>query len=468
MAKQKSNGPLLATLFIAGFLGAFNANVVSVALPGIMAEFSIDAATAQWLVSGYMMIQAIVITLYPFLSRRFSTRSFFLAALGAFIVGEIGCILAPNYTVLLLFRILQACGGGLLIPTMMGAAVQLAPEGKTGTYLSGGTACVTVGPALAPVVSGVMVTAFGWRACFIAPLALGVIVLAMAWFALRPLSEVDSSLRLDIISLVLVVCTLVPFVYGMGCLTTALVVALIALAASVTFGTLFVRRQNHMEQPYLSVSPFKVAVFSACCIILIIAIMQNFSMSLLLPMHFQTAFGKTALVAGLLVIPPILAMTITTVFSGRLIDRFGVWPLIPLGFVLILAGQICVMFSARAESLVLIVCMASFVYAGAGLVQTPLQTHALKSLPPEENASGVSLINVCMQVAAAIGPALFMGVLASSYAQAELAGANAAASQVAGFTSAIEVAAALAGVGLIAAIVICKPKATQTESRSEN
>ena len=244
----------------------------------------------------------------------------------------------------------------------------------------------------------------------------------------------------------------------MGLLTSAVHIALASLAVSVICGALFVRRQNRLDQPYLSVAPFKVVVFSGCCIVLIFAIMQNFAMSLLLPLHLQIAFGETAMMAGLLVIPPILAMSITTLFSGRLIDRFGVWPLVPLGFVILLAGQICVALTAQTLEIWALILAALLVYAGAGLVQTPLQTHALKALPPAENPSGVSLINVCMQTAAAIGPALFVGVLSSASARAALGGGSAVEAQVAGFTSATLVAAAIALVGLIATIPLTRKR----------
>ena len=456
MAGEKSNGPLLAVFFTGGFLAGFNANVVSVALPGIMADLAVDASTAQWLVSGYMMMQAVVITLYPFLSRRFSTRVYYLVGLALFALGQLGCMLAPSFAVLAVFRVLQACGGGLLIPVMMGASLMLAPEGKASTYLAAGTACLTVGPALAPVVSGVLVTAFSWRACFTVPLAVALAMSLAGAFVLRPLAEIDPAASLDPVSLVLAALTLVAFVYGMGRLAQVPVVGIAALVVSVVFGALFGRRQSRLDQPYLSVAPLKTGLFTACCAILIISIMQNFSMSLLLPLQFQSAFGRTAMEAGLLVIPPILVMTVATVLSGRLADRFGVWPLVPAGFTILLVGQVLVFFSAGAGSLAAIVGFSTLVYGGAGLVQAPLQALAIKSLPPEESSSGVSLVNVCIQMAAAIGPALFVGVLSSASARAALGGADAVAAQTAGFAAAIVVAAVLACIGLIASVPVSR------------
>lgn len=154
-------------MYIAAFVAAFNENIINVALHDIMAAFSVSATTAQWLVSGYMIVTSIFTAIMAFLSGRFSTRKLLFFACGCLVAGEVLCLVAPTFTVLLPSRILQAAGSGILFPLMMNVVLSCAPREKLGLYLSLGGACITLGPAFGPVISGLMCTLFGWRAVFL-------------------------------------------------------------------------------------------------------------------------------------------------------------------------------------------------------------------------------------------------------------------------------------------------------------
>lgn len=165
-------------MYIAAFVAAFNENIINVALHDIMAAFSVSATTAQWLVSGYMIVTLIFTAIMAFLSGRFSTRKLLFFACGCMVAGEVLCLIAPSFSVLLPSRILQAAGSGILFPLMMNVVLSCAPREKLGLYLSLGGACITLGPAFGPVISGLMCTLFGWRAVFVVPLVGGIVVAA--------------------------------------------------------------------------------------------------------------------------------------------------------------------------------------------------------------------------------------------------------------------------------------------------
>lgn len=165
-------------MYIAAFVAAFNENIINVALHDIMAAFSASATTAQWLVSGYMIVTSIFTAIMAFLSGRFSTRKLLFFACGCMVAGEVLCLIAPSFSVLLPSRILQAAGSGILFPLMMNVVLSCAPREKLGLYLSLGGACITLGPAFGPVISGLMCTLFGWRAVFVVPLVAGIVVAA--------------------------------------------------------------------------------------------------------------------------------------------------------------------------------------------------------------------------------------------------------------------------------------------------
>ena len=452
--------PLLVTMYIAAFVAAFNENIINVALVDIMGAFSVDAMTAQWLVTGYMIVTSIFTACMAFLSGRFLTRGLLFCACGCLICGEALCLVAPSFAMLLPSRILQAAGSGILFPLMMNVVLARAPRVKLGLFLSIGAACITLGPAFGPVISGLMVTLFGWRAIFVVPLIGGVIVLAAGVRFAQNVGE-QTDMRLDALSLVLLAAGLTTFVFSVGELSRDAALGLGALAAAIAVLAAFARRQLGLEQPLLDIRPMGSLRFWPACLLVVVAMMMTFSMSVLLQLYFEGAFGMTALAAGLLILPAIAVNAVTSVAGGRMMDARGAWPLLPAGFALIAVGQAAIAATAGSMRLVEVVLLTVVVYAGVGLVLSPSQTAGLETLPPAEHPHGTALLNTWNMIAASVGPSLFIGLLSSNAAAAQAAGVAASAAQAAGFAAAVAVAAGIAVVGFVVSVVYARRERAQ-------
>lgn len=445
----------LITMYIAAFVAAFNENIINVALTDIMSTFSVSATTAQWLVSGYMIVTSIFTATMAFLSRRFSVRGLLFTASSCLVAGEILCLIAPNFAILLPSRILQAAGSGILFPLMMNCVLACAPREKMGFYLSLGGACITLGPAFGPVISGLMVTLFGWRAIFIVPLIGGITIILMGLVFVRNINERKDA-KLDLGSLILLAVGLTAFVFSVGEISSNLGLGLVVLVASFVVLGLFAARQLKLDEPLLNVRPMANGRFWPACLLVVVAMMTTFSMSVLLPLYFEGAFGMSALLAGLLILPAIAVNAVTSVVGGRIMDKRGAWPLLPVGFALIAAGQLAISLVAGSMQLVAVVLLTVVVYAGVGLVLSPSQTAGLAVLPPAEHPHGTALLNTWNMIAASFGPSLFIGLLSGSAASATAAGSAENVAQAAGFASAVQVAAIIAIIGLACAFVYAR------------
>ena len=438
---------LLAVLFGSAFIAAFNENIINVGLLDIMGEFSVSSITAQWLVTGYMMVTAIVTTVVAFLMRRFTLRQVFFAGGIVLAVGSAVDIVAPTFAFLLVARLFQAIGTGIFIPAMMSTVLQVAPRKKLGSYLAIGSCCITFGPAFGPVVSGLMVTAFGWRSMFV-PTLVVIVALMLAGLAfVKPLGK-SQRVTFDVPSLVLAAAGLTCVIFGLIEITANLVLALALLVAGAAIVAGFALRQRKLEHPLLNLDPLRTPRFSIACVLVVVSMMTTFSMSVLLPLYFEGAMGYSAFMAGLLVLIPILVNAGTALLGGRIMDARGEWPLLPAGFLLIAGGMAGVAAVAGAMQVVLVVAGACLVYAGVGFVMSPSQTAGLKQLPRELNAHGVALINVFIQVAASAGPSLYLGILSSSEAASLAAGTSAATAAADGFVAAALVAVGVGAIGL--------------------
>ena len=450
-AKGASYVPLLGVLYAAAFLAGFNENLVNMGLMSIMGEYGVDSVTAQWLVTGYMIASTVVVMCMAFFYRRFELRRLFFAGAVLCVVGSAMGLFSMNFGFLLVARLIQAVGAGMFIPMMMNTILIVTPRNKLGTFMSIGGCMISFGPAFAPVVCGCLVTAFGWHSVFVVPLVGMVVIALLGMVFLRNLGT--SEIHLDVPSACLSAVFLFTLSFGLAQVMAQPVVGIASLAVAIASAVVFVVRQTRCAFPLIDVTPMKSIRFWPATVLVVVAMMIMFSLSVLLPLYFEGALGMSAFMAGLVILVPVLVNTGFTLVAGRIMDKRGEWPLLPAGFALGALGTAAMAIVAPSQSAPALFVAALFVYAGIGLVFSPSQAAGLKTLPPQQNPFGVALMTTFVQVAACVGPALFTGVLSSVQGGAIAGGADAGLGCALGFAAAIEVAAGIAFVGLAVAFV---------------
>ncbi len=442
---------LLAVLYGAAFLAGFNENLVNMGLMSIMGEYGVDSVTAQWLVTGYMIASTVVVMCMAFLYRRFPLRKLFLVGAVLTVAGSAMGLFAMSFPFLLVARLVQAVGAGMFIPMMMNTILIVTPKNKLGTFMSIGGCMISFGPAFAPVVCGCLVTAFGWHSVFAVPLVGMVVIALLGMVFLRDLGT--SEVHLDVPSATLSALFLFTLSFGLAQLMTTPLVGGISLVIAVASAIAFVVRQTRCAFPLIDITPMRSIRFWPATLLVVVAMMIMFSLSVLLPLYFEGALGMSAFAAGLVILVPVLVNTGFTLVAGKIMDKRGEWPLLPAGFALAALGTAAMALVAPSLSAPALFVAALFVYAGIGLVFSPSQTAGLKTLPPQQNPFGVALMTTFTQVAACVGPSLFTGVMQSSQAGALAEGAGADLACAEGFSSAIVAASVIAFVGLAVAFV---------------
>ncbi|MDO5043202.1 MAG: MFS transporter [Slackia sp.] len=440
---------LLCVLYGGAFLAGFNENLVNMALMSIMAEYAVDSITAQWLVTGYMIVATVVVTCMAFFYRRFKLRTLFFSAAALSFAGSIMGLFAPSFAFLLIARLVQAVGTGIFIPLMMNTILAVTPKNKLGTYMSIGSCMITFGPAFAPVVCGGIVTAFGWHNVFVVPAAAMAILAALGFFFVKNL-EVGRA-HLDLPSVALSSVALFALSFGLAELAHNTIAALASLAVAAIVTAVFIIRQLRCAHPLIDLSPAKSIRFWPTLLLATVAMMSTFSMSVLLPLYFEGALGTTAFFAGVVMLAPVLANTFITLLGGRIMDKHGEWPLLPIGFAITTAGFIVVAASAPQLSLPAMLVGSLITFSGVGLIFSPSQTAGLRTLSPEEHPFGVALSTTFVQIAACIGPSLYTGIMSSVQTGSLETGVSSQLACAQGFGAAMSVAAIVAGIGFLTA-----------------
>lgn len=448
--RDSSLAPLLAVFYGCGFLAGFNENLVNMALVSIMGDFSVDAVCAQWLVTGYMIAVTVVVTCMAYLYRRLTMRALFFAASALSIAGSVGGLLAPNFTVLLAARLVQAVGTGVFIPLMMNVIVDRVPHENMGSYLAVGSAMITVGPATAPIVTGFMVSGLGWRSVFLVPLAAAVLLAAVGAFVVRDGREPVRS-RFDVPSALLVAAGVTLLSVGLSEVALHPPVGAAALIGAAGALGVFAWRQERLVPPLVSLAPLRRRAFWPAAVLVMITMMTYFSLSVMAPLYFEEAAGLSASTAGLLMVAPVLANASAAVVAGRALDRRGEWPVLPAGLGLATAGLVVTIGGALAGSVAVATVGIFFGYLGTGMVLSPAQTAGLRRLPDELNSHGVTLMSMAVQLSACLGPATYIGIMSAATAASAAAGAAAPQASAEGFAFAMAAATVVALTGFISA-----------------
>lgn len=463
--QAKSALPFLAVLYFTAFIAGFNENLMNMALMSIMSEYSIDSVTAQWLVTGFMIVATIGVTSMAFFYRRFKLRVLFPVAVGFTLIGSVMGLVAPNFTFLMASRLIQAIGSGIFIPLMMNTILVVTPKNKLGTYMSIGGCTITFGPALAPVVCGALVSTFGWHSVFIVPIA--AMVLALIGGIIFVENVENSDAHLDMPSLLISALFLCALSFGLAELTILPIYSMISLVVAIGSGILFVIRQLHCQHPLIDLEPMRHITFWPATILAIIAMMTQFSLSVLLPLYFEGSLGFSAFVAGIIILIPVLCNAGSTLFGGRMMDKHGEWPLLPAGFAVILAGLSLLAFTSSAQNTLLTFLGALIAFVGVGMIFSPSQTAGLRTLPPQMNPFGVAIMTTVVQIAACIGPSTYIGIMSSKQESALATGYSAASGAALGFAQAIMVAAIIAFIGFVIAFAFslaAKRRTTKQQS----
>ncbi len=260
---------IVAVVVLGAFLALLNQTVMSPALPVIMSDFAIDASTAQWIMSIYPLVSGIMVPVSAFLIDKFSTRALFFGATLVFALGTLLCAAAPDFLFLIIGRVLQAAGSGVLMPLVSVVPMLVFPVEKRGTAMGMAGIVMSAGPAVGPVVGGAVIDTYGWRTMIGAIVPLAILVLVLGVFMLKNVGELKNP-KLDLPSVVLSTIAFGGLLYGFSSASSmgwGNPVVLGSIVAGVVCLVLFVVRQGKIEDPLLQLGTLKTREFRVAAII---------------------------------------------------------------------------------------------------------------------------------------------------------------------------------------------------------
>ncbi|UFT99237.1 DHA2 family efflux MFS transporter permease subunit [Radiobacillus kanasensis] len=410
---EKPPYAMISILFIGAFVAILNETLLNIALPSIMSDFKVEPTAVQWLSTGYMLVNGILIPASAFFIQRFTNKNLFITAMALFTAGTLLASLAPSFSVLLAARMIQASGSAIMMPLLMNVMLTAFPVEKRGAAMGTFGLVMITAPALGPTLSGWIVEHYDWRMLFDIVLPFAVLTLILSIFKLKNVTP-QRAIRLDVLSLILSSIGFGGLLYGFsfagdkGWDDPQVYGTIIAGVIALVW---FVLRQLQMDDPMLEFRIYKHPMFALSSAISIVISIAMFSGMILMPIYVQTIRGIDPFESGLLMLPGAILMGIMSPITGRLFDKFGARILAVIGLVITIITTYLFSELSMTTTYTNLVVLYSLRMFGMSMVMMPVMTNGLNALPMHQNPHGTAMNNTLQQVSGAIGSALLITVM---------------------------------------------------------
>ena len=443
---------LIVFIIAAAILSAAQ-SVVTTGISGIMTDFNISSTTAQWIYSSFLLVLGVMIPLSAFFTRRFKVKTILLASLSLFLIGSLIAFIAPNIEALILARVIQAVGSGILLPITQIVLFKVIPEEKWQIYMGLFGFIIGIAPAIAPTAGGLIIDYVGWRSIFLI-FAVAIAVLIVIASVVVKLEFETGPYPLDASSLVLCVLACVGIMLGFSNIAENgfdLIWVILPIVIGAVSLVLFVKRQFGIETPLLDLRALKNKYFFFGTLFSALLYFTMCGLNVIMPLFVQNVAYHSATVSGLVLLPATLVMIVFNFVGPLMANKIGVRKVLILSCIFTIVGYL-LMMTYRVDSSVEYMIATQIIRAvGAGLGLMPAVTWTIAVVSGDvEDATAIN--NTVRQIIGAIGSALAVVLMAI------FAGGNVArnAASVAAFGQTSLVMAVLAVVSLMIVIIYIK------------
>jgi EmrB/QacA subfamily drug resistance transporter len=419
----------IAGVVILGMImSILDTTIVNVALRTLGHDLHSSISQIQWVVTGYLLSLAAVIPVTGWAARRYGAKRVYLVSLVLFTAGSALCAVASSTTTLVLFRVLQGVGGGMIMPVGQLIMAQVAGPKRMGRVMGVVTMPAMLAPILGPVVGGSILQNLHWSWIFLVNLPIGVLAFFLAWRML-PKTDSGEAGRLDILGLALLSTASSSLVYGLSQLGThsdlTAPIVVWPIVAGLALACIFCWHALRVERPLLDVRLYANRVFGAASLTTFGLGAALFGAMILVPLYYQEVRHESVIITGLLVGPQGLGMMLVMPLVSRFTTRFGGGRVAMAGVLILCLGTVPLAFVGASTSILYISAVLLVRGMGIGFAFVPAMTAAFSALRPDQLSDATPQLNVLQRIGGAIGTAVLAVVLQRASGHAILKPASA-------------------------------------------
>ncbi|MEX5680777.1 MDR family MFS transporter [Staphylococcus cohnii species complex 1663] len=408
--------PLFIVLLSGAFITILNQTLLGTALPPIMKDLQVSESTVQWLQSIFMLVNGIMIPVTAFLIERFTSRQLFLTAMSIFAVGTLLCAVGIDFSMLLIGRVLQAAGAGIMMPLMQTILFLTFPKEKRGTAMGLFGLVIAFAPAIGPTLSGILVEHLSWRSVFYVVFPIAIIIIIASIFLLKNVTETTHP-KLDIASVILSTLGFGGLLYSFSSVGEAgwtSVQFIAPLVVGIVSLVIFIRRQLNLKEPMLEFRVFSYSIYTLGTVLSMFVFGVLIATNIILPLYMQNMLQYSALKSGLVLLPGAIIMGMMNPITGYLFDKFGGKWLARIGLFVLVVSTLPFTMLTEHTTFTYLATSNALRMVSIAMVMMPMTTLAINQLPNDLIAHGTAMNNTFRQMAGAIGTAVFITIMSVS------------------------------------------------------
>jgi EmrB/QacA subfamily drug resistance transporter len=410
---DKKRTLIFINIIVSGIASSILATALTTALPNVISYFGISTSSGQWITSGYSLAMGIVMPLTAFLITKFPTKKLYISGICIFLVGLLLSIFAGNFAIMMVGRMMQACGNGILLSSAQVIILTMYPVEKKGTMMGTYGLATTAAPVIAPTIAGLMIDAFGWKSIFYVVLVVMAFSLIMACIVFEDIIELQNK-KFDFISFVESIFAFGGVTLGIGNLGSYGLISVnagVPLLVGIIGCVFFFTRQVSLEKPFLDVKILKNKKYSLSVISSMLLYFTMMGSSVLMPLYVQTVMGYSAVVSGIVTLPGSLATAIVSPFAGRLYDKIGIRKIFVVGSFCLVLSNIGMSFISLGTPLGVAATLNVVRNVSIGALMMPLLTWGTSNVGADKVADASSLLTSFRTISGSIGSAVFVTIM---------------------------------------------------------
>ena len=404
---------LLVLFIIAASLVTIAQSIITTGVVYLMSDFSVSSTQAQWSYSAFLLVVGVMIPLSAFISRRFSSKTIFFFSLIIFLLGSVICYFSTSLTILIIGRVLQAIGNGIIMPYVQILLLKSIPEEKWQTYMGFYGLIIAIAPVIGSFIGGFVITLYGWRTLFSFFTISTIILIVLGLIFVKDTSQTEDY-PLDYLSVILSVIGCAGVMFGFTNVadygfTHYLVILpiIIGIAALI----LFVRRQPKLDKPLINMNILKNRYFSVGTVFICILFFALNGCTALVPIFIQGVGYNSAIFSASVLLPGGLLIIIFNIIGPLLTNKIGIKKVLIMGCVFSIIGFGAMMLYTQDSSFEFMTITQSIRYIGTGLALMPATTWTL-TMVSDKVEDGTAVNNTLRQISAAIGSSIVVVMVA--------------------------------------------------------
>jgi EmrB/QacA subfamily drug resistance transporter len=411
--KLNSRMQLLILFGLAAGLVTIAQSIITTGVVYLMSDFSVSSTQAQWSYSVFLLVVGVMIPLSAYISRRFSARSIFFFSLIIFLIGSVICYFSTSMIILIIGRILQGIGNGIIMPYVQILLLRTIPEEKWQTYMGLYGLVIAIAPVLGSFIGGFVITLYGWRELFSFFTVATIILLILGIFFVKDDTPTEDY-PLDYLSVILSVIGCAGVMLGFTNVAdygfTHYLVILPIIIGIITL-ILFVNRQPKLEKPLINLTILKNKYFLVGTIFICILFSCMNGCTALIPIFIQGVAYNSAIISASVMLPGGLLIIVFNIIGPLLTNRIGIKKVLIIGCIVSIIGFATMMLYTQDSSFEFMTITQAIRLIGAGLVLMPATTWSL-TMVSDKVEDGTAVNNTLRQIFAAIGSSIVVVIVA--------------------------------------------------------